>query len=154
MAIFRIEKTADYTTMSNRHFKDKRLSLKSKGLLSQMLSLPENWDYTLKGLAHINRESIDAIRTAIWELEKAGYACTSYEAGKDDDGASIEWKVVAKKKGLNADYVTVTKFANTDDAEKYEKNVATGSVGGFTVVVKRIGKVCYYGSEQGVKDAK
>ena len=73
MAIFRIEKTADYTTMSNRHFKDKRLSLKSKGLLSQMLSLPENWDYTLKGLAHINRESIDAIRTAIWELEKAGY---------------------------------------------------------------------------------
>ena len=73
MAIFRIEKTADYTTMSNRHFKDKRLSLKSKGLLSQMLSLPENWDYTLKGLAHINRESIDAVRTAIWELEKAGY---------------------------------------------------------------------------------
>ena len=73
MAIFRIEKTADYTTMSNRHFKDKRLSWKSKGLLSQMLSLPENWDYTLKGLAHINRESIDAIRTAIWELEKAGY---------------------------------------------------------------------------------
>ena len=73
MAIFRIKKTADYTTMSIRHFKDKRLSLKSKGLLSQMLSLPENWDYTLKGLAHINRESIDAIRTAIWELEKAGY---------------------------------------------------------------------------------
>ena len=53
MAIFRIEKTADYTTMSNRHFKDKRLSLKSKGLLSQMLSLPENWDYTLKGLATV-----------------------------------------------------------------------------------------------------
>ena len=80
--------------------------------------------------------------------------CTSYEAGKDDDGASIEWKVVAKKKGLNADYVTVTKFANTDDAKEYEKNVATGSVGGFTVVVKRIGKVCYYGTEQGVKDAQ
>ena len=96
-------------------------------------------------LVACNAESIQK------KLEKAG---TSYEAGKDDDGASIEWKVVAKKKGLNADYVTVTKFANTDDAEKYEKNVATGSVGGFTVVVKRIGKVCYYGSEQGVKDAK
>lgn len=88
------------------------------------------------------------------KLEKADYTCTSYEAGKDDDGASIEWKVVAKKKGLNADYVTVTKFANTDDAKEYEKNVATGSVGGFTVVVKRIGKVCYYGTEQGVKDAQ
>lgn len=48
----------------------------------------------------------------------------------------------------------MTKFANTDDAKEYEKNVATGSVGGFTVVVKRIGKVCYYGTEQGVKDAQ
>ncbi len=99
-------------------------------------------------LVACNAESIQK------KLEKADYTCTSYEAGKDDDGASIEWKVVAKKKGLNADYVTVTKFANTDDAKEYEKNVATGSVGGFTVVVKRIGKVCYYGTEQGVKDAQ
>lgn len=101
-------------------------------------------------LVACNAESIQK------KLEKADYTCTSYEAGKDDEGASIEWKVVAKKKGLNADYVTVTKFANTDDAKEYEKNVAvaTGSVGGFTVVVKRIGKVCYYGTEQGVKDAQ
>ena len=88
------------------------------------------------------------------KLEKAGYACEKYEAGKDDDGASIEWKVVAKKKGLNADYVTVTKFANTDDAKEYEANIPTGSIGGFKVVVKRVGKVCYYGTEQGVKDAQ
>ena len=73
MAVFRIEKTKDYVTMSNRHFKNKNLSLKAKGLLSQMLSLPEEWDFTLKGLAHINKENIDAIRTAIWELEKEGY---------------------------------------------------------------------------------
>lgn len=73
MAVFRVEKSKDYTTISNRHFKDKSISLKAKGLLSQMLSLPDNWDYTLKGLAYINKESIDAIRTAIWELEKAGY---------------------------------------------------------------------------------
>ena len=59
--------------MSNHHLRNKDLSLKAKGLLSQMLSLPENWDYTLKGLSLINRESIDAIRTAVWELEKAGY---------------------------------------------------------------------------------
>ena len=73
MAVFRIDKTKDYTVMSNHHLRDKRLSLKAKGLLSQMLSLPEDWDYTLAGLSFINRESKDAIRTAINELEKAGY---------------------------------------------------------------------------------
>lgn len=98
-------------------------------------------------LVACNAESISK------KLEKAGYTCTSYEAGKDDDGASIEWKVVAKKKGLNADGVTVTKFSNTDDAKKYEANIPTGSVAGLTMVVKRVGSVCYYGTEQGVKDA-
>ncbi len=73
MAVFRVERTKDYTVMSNYHLKDKRLSLKAKGLLSQMLSLPEDWDYTLSGLASINLESKDAIRSAVQELEKAGY---------------------------------------------------------------------------------
>ena len=73
MAVFRVERTSDYTVMSNYHLRDKRLSLKAKGLLSQMLSLPEDWDYTLAGLCYINRESKDAIRTAIHELERAGY---------------------------------------------------------------------------------
>lgn len=62
MAVFRIEKTRDYTVMSNHHLKNKNLTLKAKGLLSVMLSLPETWDYTLKGLAIINREGVDAIR--------------------------------------------------------------------------------------------
>lgn len=61
--------------MSNHHLKNKALSLKAKGLLSQMLSLPENWDYTLKGLSFINRDSRDAIRSAVIELEEAGYIC-------------------------------------------------------------------------------
>ena len=73
MAVFRVEKNRGYTVMSNHHLRNQDLSLKAKGLLSQMLSLPEDWDYTLKGLSLINRESIDAIRTAVWELEKAGY---------------------------------------------------------------------------------
>ena len=73
MAVFRIEKTQNYTVMSNHHLRNKILSLKAKGLLSQMLSLPENWDYTLKGLSQINRESVEAIRTAVLELETAGY---------------------------------------------------------------------------------
>ena len=70
MGVFRIEKTGNYTVMSNYHFKDKSISLKAKGLLSQMLSLPDDWDYTLKGLASINKEGKDAIRSAIKELEK------------------------------------------------------------------------------------
>lgn len=73
MAVFRVEKTKDFTVMSNHHLRDKRLTLKAKGLLSQMLSLPEDWDYTLAGLAYINRESKDAIRSAVEELEKTGY---------------------------------------------------------------------------------
>ena len=73
MAVFRIDKTRDYTVMSNYHLRDNRLSLKAKGLLSQMLSLPEDWDYTLAGLSYINRESKDAIRSAVNELEQAGY---------------------------------------------------------------------------------
>ena len=62
MAVFRLERTRDYTVMSNHHLRDKRLSLKAKGLLSQMLSLPDDWDYTLSGLAYINRESKDPVR--------------------------------------------------------------------------------------------
>lgn len=58
MAVFRVERTKDYTVMSNHHLKNKNLSLKAKGLLSQMLSLPEEWDYSLKGLAKINKESV------------------------------------------------------------------------------------------------
>lgn len=73
MAVFRVERTHNYTVMSNYHLRDKRLSLKAKGLLSQMLSLPEDWDYTLLGLARINAEGKDAIRAAVVELEKAGY---------------------------------------------------------------------------------
>ena len=73
MAVFRVEKTNDYTVMANHHLRNHALSLKAKGLMSQMLSLPEDWDYTLSGLAEINRESKDAIRAAVQELEQAGY---------------------------------------------------------------------------------
>ena len=85
MAIFRVERTHNYTVMSNYHLRDRNLSLKAKGLLSQMLSLPEDWDYTLAGLARINAEGKDAIRAAVVELEKTGYVQrrqTTDKAGK------------------------------------------------------------------------
>ena len=84
MSVFRVEKTKGYTVMSNHHLRNHTLSLKAKGLLSQMLSLPDDWDYTLQGLAQINKESIDAIREAVRELERAGYIKRSRE--RDERG--------------------------------------------------------------------
>ena len=84
MSVFRVEKTKGYTVMSNHHLRNHAMSLKAKGLLSQMLSLPEDWDYTLQGLAQINKESIDAIREAVRELERAGYIERSRE--RDERG--------------------------------------------------------------------
>ncbi len=73
MAVYRVERTRDYTVMCNCHLKDTSLSLKAKGLLSMMLSLPDEWNYNTRGLAAICKEGVDAISTAIRELEKAGY---------------------------------------------------------------------------------
>ena len=73
MAVFRIEKTRDYTVMSNHHLRDQSLSLKAKGLLSMMLSLPEEWNYTTRGLASICKEGTDSIGSALKELERTGY---------------------------------------------------------------------------------
>ena len=77
MAVFRVEKNKSFTVMSNYHLRDKALTLKAKGLLSLMLSLPEDWDYTLSGLSTISREGVDSIRTAVNELEKSGYVVRS-----------------------------------------------------------------------------
>ena len=73
MAVFRVEKNTNFTVMSNHHLKNKKLSLKAKGLLSQILSLPEEWDYSLNGLAYINKEGKDSVREALKELEREGY---------------------------------------------------------------------------------
>ena len=73
MPVFRIERTHDYTVMSNHHLKNPQLTLKAKGLLSMMLSFPDEWNYSERGLAAICKEGVDAIHSAIKELEKAGY---------------------------------------------------------------------------------
>lgn len=73
MAVCRVEKTKNYTIMANYHLRDKRLSLKAVGLLSKMLSLPEEWDYTTRGLAAICKDGVDAIGAALKELENCGY---------------------------------------------------------------------------------
>lgn len=71
--VFRVQKNANYTTMSNYHLKDRRLSYKAKGLLSVILSLPDEWDYSLKGLSYISNDGIDSVRSTVNELERLGY---------------------------------------------------------------------------------
>jgi len=93
MAVFRVEKSKDYTVMCNHHLRNRDLSLKAKGLLSQMLSLPENWDYTLRGLAAINMEKLDAIRTAVLELEQQGYIIRQQGRTANGKMAAIEYTI-------------------------------------------------------------
>ena len=116
MAVFRIEKTQNYTVMSNHHLRNEGLSLKAKGLLSQMLSLPEKWDYTLAGLSHINRESVDAIRTAVQELEKSGYIYRSRE--RKDNGQLGGAEYVIREQPQEPDSGTTTPISGLPTQNK------------------------------------
>lgn len=93
MAVFRIEKQKNYTVMCNYHLQDMTLSLKAKGLLSQMLSLPENWDYTLRGLAAINKESVNTIGSIVNELIEAGYIIREQSRGNSGKFSSTEYVI-------------------------------------------------------------
>ena len=100
MPTFRVERTGNYTVMSNHHLRNEKLSLKAKGLLSQMLSLPEKWNYTLAGLCAINPESKDAIRSALRELEDQGYVIrhqTTDASGKFSKNEYIIYEVPVNK---------------------------------------------------------
>ena len=102
MAVMRVEKTGNYTVMSNRHLDDPRLSLKAIGLLSKILRLPDDWDYTLEGLAHICKEGKDAIRSAIVELEQAGYIERRQTHAADGSFAGNEYIVHEAPLGADA----------------------------------------------------
>ena len=84
MAVIRVEKTKDYTTMGNYHFREKNMSFKAKGILSTMLSLPDDWDYTMEGLATLASDGIDSVRTTLKELERFGYV--EIKRTRDDQG--------------------------------------------------------------------
>ncbi len=94
MAVFRIEKTRDYTVMSNHHLRNTNLSLKAKGLLSLMLSLPEGWDYTTKGLARICKDGVDSICAGVQELERNGYVIRERVRGANGQLGAIEYTIL------------------------------------------------------------
>ena len=121
MAVFRVERTKDYTVMSNHHLKNKNLSLKAKGLLSQMLSLPEEWDYSLKGLAKINKESVDAVRTAVLELESTGYVVREQTRAAQGTFSQIEY-VIYEIPQLDSPILENPIQLNTNQENKKESN--------------------------------
>jgi hypothetical protein len=84
MSVFRINKTKNFTVMSNYHFKEKAMSLKAKGLLSLMLSLPDDWNYSISGLVRLSKDGKDSVMSALGELEKFGYLMR--ERTKDENG--------------------------------------------------------------------
>ena len=106
--VFRVERNKNFTVMSNHHFKNKDLSLKAKGLLSLMLSLPEDWNYNMQGLASLSRDGIDSVRSAIKELEYYGY---------------VERNMIRNEYGLFADLRKKFEYAKkaiVQECEKYK----------------------------------
>ena len=101
MAVFRVEKTKDYTVMANHHLRNIALSLKAKGLLSLMLSLPENWDYTTKGLSCICKDGIDSINATIKELEEHGYVVRRRTRNEKGQLTSIEYTILEQPQLLD-----------------------------------------------------
>ena len=152
MSIIRINKTKDYTVMSNRHFKEKGMSLKAKGLLSEMLSLPENWDYSIAGLVAINKENESAIKSTLDELKEFGYLKVTKLMPNETDTGRIEYvydiyeepKQEGKKQGVEnlgvefqgvenqGQYNTNNKITNNKVFNNYkEKNIKKEKYGTY-----------------------
>lgn len=93
MSVIRVNKTANYTVMSNRHFKEKGMSLKAKGLLSMMLSLPDTWDYSVSGLVKLSKDGKDSVMSALAELEKFGYLSRTRVINDKGQFAGIEYNI-------------------------------------------------------------
>lgn len=115
MAVFRIKKPRDYTVMSNHHPRNTGLSLKSKGLLSTMLSLPEDWNYTTRGLAKICKEGTDSIGSALKELERAGYIVRNRLRDSKGKIVDVEYAhILDEDRKINAQKFESAFYANPD----------------------------------------
>lgn len=125
MAVFRIEKNKNYTVMANYHLRDISLSLKAKGLLSLMLSLPEGWDYTTKGLACICKDGVDSICSTVKELEKAGYVQRRRLRNELGHLTEIEYTILEKpvRPSSSENLPQPDNSANTGTPPKREKPV-------------------------------
>lgn len=101
MSVIRIEKTKDYTVMSNYHFKEKEMSLKAKGLLSLMLSLPEKWNYSIAGLVAICKENETSIKTTLDELKEFGYLQVVKKLPNETKTGRIEYEYIVYEQKIH-----------------------------------------------------
>lgn len=123
MAIYRVERTRDYTVMSNYHLKDRELSLKAKGLLSMILSLPDEWNYTLRGLAAISKEGVDAIGSTVRELEKAGYIIRRQLRGEKGRISDTEYTIYEQPHKTAPDNPSDVEFSNLNEPHMEKPDV-------------------------------
>ena len=97
MPVFRVEKNCNYTTMCNYHLRDQGLSLKGKGLLSMLLSLPDTWNYSVRGLSSITPDGVDGVLTALKELERLGYLERNQQRESNGRMGRAEYEMPRKK---------------------------------------------------------
>ena len=119
MAVFRVHKNENYTVLSNYHFKEKGMSLKAKGLLSLMLSLPENWDYSAAGLVTLSKDGKDSVNAALKELEKFGYLKRTQAIDARGKFSGYNYEIFEQPFAVEAEKPTTDKpFAENPSTEK------------------------------------
>ena len=119
MSVFKIEKNNNYTVMSNYHLRDKNLSYKAKGLLSFMLSLPEDWDYSLAGLCSISKEGRDGIRSILKELQEYHYLeIENDKEYPDTENPHLDIPDVEEPTQINTNIINTKKQIDKDDKTK------------------------------------
>lgn len=123
MAVFRVEKSRDYTTMCNYHLRDKELSLKAKGLLSVILSLPDDWNYSINGLAAISKESRDGVNNTLHELEHFGYLVRNRIRGSGGKFCDTEYVIYEKPRPPDSS-LPLTDIPYMDDPDTDEPDAA------------------------------
>lgn len=125
--VFRVVKNENYTTLSNYHFKDKRLSWKAKGLLSTMLSLPDNWNYTIEGLSMLSDDGIKATNSGLNELEKCGYLIRKQQRNESGHYGMTEYIIYEQPQSTEQDERKINELSHTDDSysQPYVQNGQT-----------------------------
>jgi hypothetical protein len=116
MSVVRVNKTANYTVLSNYHFKEKKMSLKAKGLLSLMLSLPDSWNYSISGLVALSKDGKDSVMSALTELEKFGYLIRVRITNDKGQFSGIEYNIYEEPQVKNP--ITEKQNAVKQKAEK------------------------------------
>jgi hypothetical protein len=125
MAVIRVNKTADYTVISNTHFKEREMSLKAKGLLSMMLSLPDDWDYSIAGLVVLSKDGKDSVMNALGELEQFGYLKRTRTTNEKGQFSGYDYDIYEKPyKEEPQEVKPYAEKPNTDNPPQLNTNIS------------------------------